>query len=458
MLPQARQSSDVRRVEPPPLGDVAPARSRRSLLTAGLAALGGAMASALGRPAPIEAAAGDSLKLGQQNFAGGAATRLSATSSGGAFWMTQNGSGSGLRGDSLAGHGGVFTSSHADRYGLYAQQLGAAGGTGAAVRAEGGTHPAMDAQSSGIAVRALSTGSYGISSESSGGIAVYGFASSTTGANDAGHFVTWSSYGYGVFARANSDTGTTRGVYGDSYSATGYGVDGYNPYNIGVRGLTSTGSAGVLGQNVSSGDGVQGIAANGWAGYFGGDTRAEGVFQVGGDCAIGGSFSVSGTKSFKIDHPVNPAEQYLLHYCTESSEVLNLYSGTATLDEHGSATVELPAWFEGLNVDVRYQLTAIGSAAPDLHVASEFAKGRFAIAGGRPEQKVSWALTARRNDAWVRANGAPVEVLKAGADRGTYLNPELHGHDASAGAPPLHPIRTPPGMDRRPLDGDVPAR
>ncbi len=47
-------------------------------------------------------------------------------------------------------------------------------------------------------------------------------------------------------------------------------------------------------------------------------------------------------------------------------EMLNVYTGTVILDEAGIAVVELPSWFEALNQDVRYQLTAIGAPTPNL--------------------------------------------------------------------------------------------
>lgn len=83
-----------------------------------------------------------------------------------------------------------------------------------------------------------------------------------------------------------------------------------------------------------------------------------------GDVSVTGNLNVSGRKHFKIDHPLDPAKKYLYHASLESSEVLNFYSGNATLDANGETTVQLPNWFEALNRDFRYQLTAIGAAAP----------------------------------------------------------------------------------------------
>ena len=52
----------------------------------------------------------------------------------------------------------------------------------------------------------------------------------------------------------------------------------------------------------------------------------------------------------------------------------NIYDGVADLDAHGRAEVVLPDWFEALNENYRYQLTPIGAAAPDLHIAERAAQ------------------------------------------------------------------------------------
>ena len=159
----------------------------------------------------------------------------------------------------------------------------------------------------------------------------------------------------------------------------------------------------------------------GYAGYFVGDVT------------VLGDFSVSGTKSFVIDHPLDPANQYLYHYNIESSEVLNQYSGNATLDENGSAWVPLPDWFEAVNTEFRYQLTPIGAAMPNLHIAQEIQGNSFQVGGGEPGMKVSWLVTAVRNDPYMQQNPHPAEVDKPGDERGTYLDPELYGQPEELG-------------------------
>jgi hypothetical protein len=150
-----------------------------------------------------------------------------------------------------------------------------------------------------------------------------------------------------------------------------------------------------------------------------------------GDVNITGNLSATGTKNFRIDHPLDPANKYLLHAAVESSEVLNLYSGNVVLDASGEAVVKLPDWFEVINKDFRYQLTPIGAPGRDLYVAEEVSGGQFKIAGGKPGSKVSWQVSGVRNDAWEKAHPMQVEADK-GADRGHYLTPELYGAPEAA--------------------------
>ncbi len=145
-----------------------------------------------------------------------------------------------------------------------------------------------------------------------------------------------------------------------------------------------------------------------------------------------GNSVTSGSKSFEIDHPLDPANRYLRHYCTEGHEPLNTYSGNAILDDAGQAWVDLPDYFEAINRDFRYQLTTIGGWAP-VYVALKIENNRFLIAGGQPGLEVSWRVEAIRNDAYVRAYGAPVEIDKPAEVRGRYIHPELFGQPREMG-------------------------
>ncbi len=146
---------------------------------------------------------------------------------------------------------------------------------------------------------------------------------------------------------------------------------------------------------------------------------------------INGNLNVTGalTKSsgtFKIDHPLDPANKYLYHSFVESPDMMNVYNGNINTDDSGLATVTLPDWFEALNRDFRYQLTVIGQFAQAI-VASEISHNQFTIRTDKPNVKVSWQVTGIRQDAYANAHRVQVEEDKPPQDQGHYLHPELFG-------------------------------
>lgn len=164
---------------------------------------------------------------------------------------------------------------------------------------------------------------------------------------------------------------------------------------------------------------IYGYAAGGatnYAGYFSGDVQVTGTLS-------------KGAGSFKIDHPLDPANKYLSHSFVESPDMMNIYNGNVVLDEKGAATVTMPEWFEALNREFRYQLTCIGGFA-QVYVAEEIRDNQFKIAGGTPGLKVSWQVTGVRHDAYAEAHRIPVEQDKPADEVGTYLHPEAFGQDA----------------------------
>ena len=103
------------------------------------------------------------------------------------------------------------------------------------------------------------------------------------------------------------------------------------------------------------------------------------------------------------------------------------------MDANGSATIELPAWFEALNRDFRYQLTPIGGPGPNLYISSRVNGNTFSIAGGTPGLEVSWQLTGVRHDAFAEKHRIPVELEKKGDEKGKYLHPVELGLPESMG-------------------------
>jgi hypothetical protein len=140
--------------------------------------------------------------------------------------------------------------------------------------------------------------------------------------------------------------------------------------------------------------------------------RFEGRVLVNGNLAVTGTLT-KGAGSFKIDHPLDPEHKYLSHSFVESPDMMNVYNGNVTLDAEGRASVELPDYFEALNRDFRYQLTAIGAPGPNLYIAHGVKQNRFRIAGGRPYAHVSWQVTGVRQDAYAEEHRIKVEEDKA---------------------------------------------
>ncbi len=227
---------------------------------------------------------------------------------------------------------------------------------------------------------------------------------------------------FGQEGGASSSSGSISvpmGVWGDSGS--GYGVCGTTNTGVGVFG---------------------GAQITGLAGYFSGAVQIYGSQTNTGDVSVSGTLNVTAVQagtltvnynltkpagSFKIDHPLDPADKYLSHSFVESPDMKNIYDGVAMLDSNGEVVVELPTWFEPLNQDFRYQLTPLGAPGPRLHIAEKIRGSRFKIAGGEPGMEVSWQVTGVRHDAYANAHRIQVEEDKPEAERGYYLHPELYG-------------------------------
>jgi hypothetical protein len=116
-------------------------RSRRALLAGAIGGLGVWAASAIGRAAPADAAAGDPIRMGRLNRASGSSTTLQTSTSQPALRAVQLGSGNALRAEATNGR---------------------------AVMAVAGN--------SGTAVRAFGTNHYGVHADVGNGVAVFGDA------------------------------------------------------------------------------------------------------------------------------------------------------------------------------------------------------------------------------------------------------------------------------------------
>lgn len=336
-------------------------------------------------------------------------------------------------------------------------------------------------------VYGLSTGGFGIThgvfgrSDSSSGRGVNGVAAAGFGTTFGGHFVSSSTSGRGAFGLADAFTGETYGVWGESNSTDGVGVFGWAQAGSGStygvfgqsnstdgRGVWAAAAApsgftyGVDGWSGStSGTGVRGranAASGGTFGVYGLSSSTDGLGVYGLASATSGAtagvlgeafspngwavyaagrFGAGGTKSFRIDHPLDPENKWLLHYCSESPEPQNFYNGQVVTDADGYAWVELPGYFGAVNRDFKYQLTVVDDADADVFVLAKISKAirdnRFQIRTSAPHTEVSWRVDAVRNDRWVQKYGAPVQPEKEGRERGKYQHPDLFGQPPEKG-------------------------
>ena len=198
----------------------------------------------------------------------------------------------------------------------------------------------------------------------------------------------------------------------------------------------------------SGGDGIATESSkSGQSGLY---SSFDGSEDKGNAAYFDGRVEVNGTLaksagSFKIDHPLDPANKFLQHSFVESPDMMNVYNGNVVTDAKGEAVITLPDYFQALNRDFRYQLTPIGQFAQAI-VAKEVDNNRFVIQTDKPGVKVSWQVTGIRQDAYARAHPIEVEPAKPDAEKGYYLSPAELGQPASTD---VNWVRRPEMMQRR---------
>ncbi|MBK7763124.1 MAG: hypothetical protein IPI46_07090 [Bacteroidetes bacterium] len=279
-------------------------------------------------------------------------------------------------------------------------------GNGNAVYGNGSTYGTGVAGFSfaGNAMEAYSTDGNGVESYSGNGVAINGIGDS----NSAGYFTS----GNGSLSPALYNEGVVHGEYLGNYAQDAIGVMGRSTpsstiFGIGVSGLGNW--IGVKGSANGTGN---------YAGYF--------------DGLLYATSASSGIKAFKIDHPTDPANKYLVHSSIESNDMMNIYNGNITTDANGDAIVSLPSYFEALNIDFKYQLTVIGTFAQAI-ISEEVHNNQFKIKTNQPNVKVSWQVSGVRNDAMAQAHRIVAEVDKVGKEKGKFLNPVENGQPETAG-------------------------
>lgn len=296
---------------------------------------------------------------------------------------------------------------------------------------------AIVATSTGSGTTAAITGQATSTSSNALGVGVLGLATGGQGIGVMG-YSTYTGDMPVVTAWSAATSGVPAGFDAELYSpaATGYRVN----FNVAPT------SGWMIQANVNTNNGPHfsvdgganintsgGLSVNGVTTLYGG-ASINGPFNVTGSSTlngltVNGSLNVTGNLSkssgtFRIDHPLDPANKYLSHSFVESPDMMNIYNGNVVTDAHGFATISLPAYFEALNQDFRYQLTVIGQFAQAI-IAQEIANNQFTIQTNKPAVKVSWQVTGIRHDAYAEVHRVVVEEDKPASERGTYLHPEL---------------------------------
>ncbi len=325
---------------------------------------------------------------------------------------------------------------NASGYGVYgtntANGIGVDGNGATGVAGNGGV--GVDGQSNtsdGVGVKGeadTGSGAIGVNGVSATGYGVYGIGNhaGVYGSSGSGSGVQGESSTYGVYGSSSG-----YGVYGDSNTVGGAGVYGFNPANIGVYGQGGyavygsgfgNGSTAIYGNSVGTGS---------YAGYFSGNVNVTGTC-----CA-----AEQGT--YRIDDPLDPANKYLNQAAVESQDMLDVLNGNVTTDDHGNASISLPAYFQTTNRDFRYQLTIVGDQFAQVRVSSTLQDNHFSIQTDKPAIEVSWQITGVRDDPYANAHPLTPEQDKPSDERGYYLSPDLYGQPASKGIGSIHNIVLP---------------
>lgn len=334
--------------------------------------------------------------------------------------------------DNVGSGGGDATDLHCPAACIEASEIGDAQIVGSALRlplsVSGTTDsgPLVDIQNTaGAGTRAIRgrTSGNGIGVVgSAGGVDGWGVQGTASGADGIGVEAEATGGGDAVVGRASAGSGVGRGVFGEgAYGVYGQALStatGAGVYGRGGTGVHAEGTLlGVRASATGAGTAVHGYNGNtsqGYAGFFDGRVHINGPLS-------------KPAGSFRIDHPLHPANKYLQHSFVESPDMKNIYDGVVTTDERGLAAVRMPGWFDALNRDFRYQLTVVGSSFARAIVWRELRDNRFVIRTNRPDTKVSWQVTGIRKDAYAKAHPIEVEVPKRGDEKGRYLAPELFG-------------------------------
>ncbi len=248
---------------------------------------------------------------------------------------------------------------------------------------------------------------------------------------------------YGAYIDVNNSTGTgysrtgiriysgdLTNINGSSYGLRSNAYGGSEAYAVYAYGSSDNDNYGIYASC--------GVSDENYGGYFYGNLHSTGS-------------NTKGSGGFKIDHPLDPENQYLNHSDVESPDMMNIYNGNITTNANGEAIVTLPDYFEALNTDFRYQLTVIGTFAQAI-ISETITNNRFAIKTDKPFIDVSWQVTGIRQDAFAKTTRKSIEELKPDDEIGLYMHPEAFGYGLEKSVDYIHHIKSVEGEERGKLN------
>ena len=123
------------------------------------------------------------------------------------------------------------------------------------------------------------------------------------------------------------------------------------------------------------------------------------------------SLIVNGSsKSFIIDHPLDPVNKHLVHVCLEGPEAGVYYRGEGEIENGESCIITLPDYVEALATDLTVQITPIYNGKPVYYLqTSKVKNNQFTVYGENGE--FFWLVHGKRGqDIEVEPLKSSVEV------------------------------------------------
>lgn len=375
-------------------------RTRRALLGGLVGGVAAAVAGAVGRASPARAAAGDPIRMGRTNMAGGTNTQLQTNSAGPAYRVVQNGTGVGLRAESAAGHGLVAVGKKQGVFAISASNTATGTGLGGAIEAIGNQNNAIVASSLGdTTIRAFGNTTLGVRT-----IEAY----------------TPSSTGTAIYGRATAGTESGIGLYGQSDTPVGVGVQGVAQGSGACRGVWgyTLSDNGIGGLFQSFADNGVALRAQGT-----GSGRNRAVLQVHNSMVGGGAMSayMTANTNFATAHLRNDG----------NGQVLYLHNGGT--DAAGTGGGDFITAMNNPESDAQFRVLTSGEVRSDVGFntpAADFAEMLDAEPGLEPGDVLAIGADGRlaRSERPHQESLAGVYSTQPGFVGGKPVDGALDGH------------------------------